>query len=128
VAHVTGTVRVLIVDDDPLVRAAIAMILGRAPGVDVVGEAADGAEVLSAFDTFAPDVVLMDIRMPRVDGLAATELLRARPHPPEIIVLTTFDAAGRAARTQWFPAEGPRLADPHQTRPQQPDPNRPPGT
>jgi DNA-binding NarL/FixJ family response regulator len=64
VADVTGTVRVLIVDDDPLVRAAIAMILGRAPGVDVVGDAADGAEVLSAVDRFAPDVVLMDIRMP----------------------------------------------------------------
>lgn len=87
-----GPVRVLIVDDDPLVRAAMAMILGPAPGVDVVGEAADGAEVLAAVDTYAPDVVIMDIRMPRVDGLAATELLRARPDPPEIIVLTTFDA------------------------------------
>jgi DNA-binding NarL/FixJ family response regulator len=83
---VTGSVRVIVVDDDPLVRAAMAMILGPAPGVDVVGEAADGAEVLTAVDRYAPDVVLMDIRMPRVDGLAATELLRARPHPPEIIV------------------------------------------
>jgi DNA-binding NarL/FixJ family response regulator len=92
VADLTGSVRVIIVDDDPPVRAAITMILGRAPGVDVVGQAADGAEVLSAVDMYTPDVVLMDIRMPRVDGLAATELLRARPNPPEIIVLTTFDA------------------------------------
>jgi DNA-binding NarL/FixJ family response regulator len=92
VAGVTGSVRVIIVDDDPLVRAALAMILSHAAGVDVVGEAADGAEVLTAVDRYAPDVVLMDIRMPRVDGLTATELLRARPHPPEIIVLTTFDA------------------------------------
>jgi YesN/AraC family two-component response regulator len=52
-------------------------MLARAPGVEVVGEAADGAEVLTAVDRYAPDVVLMDIRMPRVDGLAATELLRA---------------------------------------------------
>jgi DNA-binding NarL/FixJ family response regulator len=92
VDDLTGSVRVIIVDDDPLVRAAITMILSRAPGVDVVGEAADGADVFRAVDLYAPDVVLMDIRMPRVDGLAATELLRARPNPPEIIVLTTFDA------------------------------------
>jgi DNA-binding NarL/FixJ family response regulator len=89
VDDLTGSVRVIIVDDDPLVRAAITMILSRAPGIDVVGEAADGADALSAVDLYAPDVVLMDIRMPRVDGLAATELLRARPNPPEIIVLTT---------------------------------------
>lgn len=73
-----GPVRVLVVDDDPLVRAAMAMILGPAPGVDEVGEAADGAEVLAAVDRHAPAVVLMDIRMPRVDGLAATELLRTQ--------------------------------------------------
>jgi len=82
VAYVTGSIRVMIVDDDPLVRAAMTMILGRAPNIDMVGEAADAAEVLAAVDRYAPDVVLMDIRMPRVDGLAATELLRARPHPP----------------------------------------------
>ena len=110
-ADVTDSVRVVVVDDDPLVRAAIAMILGPAAGVDMVGEAADGAEVLSAVDRCAPDVVLMDIRMPRVDGLAATELLRARPHSPEIIVLTTFDAdeyvlRAPPGRGQWFPTEG----------------------
>jgi DNA-binding NarL/FixJ family response regulator len=111
VADVTGSVRVVIVDDDPLVRAAIAMILGHAPGVDVVGEAADGAEVLTAVDRYAPDVVLMDIRMPRVDGLAATEQLRARPNPPEIIVLTTFDADEYVLRALRAGASGFLLKD-----------------
>jgi DNA-binding NarL/FixJ family response regulator len=87
-----GMVRVLIVDDDPLVRAGLTMIIGGSPDLIVVGESADGAEVLAAVDGDAPDVVLMDIRMPTLDGLAATELLRARPDPPEVIVLTTFDA------------------------------------
>jgi DNA-binding NarL/FixJ family response regulator len=72
VADMTGKVRVIVVDDDPLVRAAIAMILGRAPSVEVVGEAGDGTEVLAAVDRYAPDVVLMDIRMPKVDGLASS--------------------------------------------------------
>jgi DNA-binding NarL/FixJ family response regulator len=111
VADVTGSVRVLVVDDDPLVRAAMAMILGRAPGIDMVAEAADGAEVLTAVDRYAPDVVLMDIRMPRVDGLAATERLRARPHPPEIIVLTTFDADEYVLRALRAGASGFLLKD-----------------
>jgi DNA-binding NarL/FixJ family response regulator len=107
----TGAVRVLVVDDDPLVRAAIAMILGRASGIDMVAEAADGAEVLSAVDRYAPDVVLMDIRMPRIDGLAATELLRARPRPPEIIVLTTFDTDEHILRALRAGASGFLLKD-----------------
>ena len=85
-------VRVLIVDDDPLVRAGLAMILGGAPELSVVGEATDGAEVPAAVAAHRPDVVLMDIRMPRVDGLTATAALRERPSPPEVLVLTTFDA------------------------------------
>jgi DNA-binding NarL/FixJ family response regulator len=91
-ADVNAAVRVLIVDDDPLVRAGLAMIIGGSADLTVVGEAADGADVAAAVDTHAPDVVLMDIRMPNLDGLAATELLRARPDPPEVIVLTAFDA------------------------------------
>ncbi|GAA0420224.1 response regulator transcription factor [Streptomyces luteireticuli] len=83
-------VRVLLVDDDPLVRAGLRLMLGGAPGLDIVAEASDGGEVAALVDAHAPDVVLMDIRMPAVDGLAATELLRARPRPPEVIVLTTF--------------------------------------
>ncbi|WP_062437981.1 response regulator [Herbidospora daliensis] len=85
-------IRVLIVDDDPLVRAGLRMIIAAAPELCVVGEAGSGAEVPAAVEECAPDVVLMDIRMPVLDGLAATELLRARADPPEVVVLTTFDA------------------------------------
>lgn len=91
-AAVADLTRVLIVDDDPLVRAGLTMILAGTDDLRVVGEASDGSEVPAAVGAFAPDVVLMDIRMPRVDGLAATEALRRRPAPPEVIVLTTFDA------------------------------------
>jgi DNA-binding NarL/FixJ family response regulator len=84
-------VRVLLVDDDALVRAGLTMMLDGAEGIAIVGEAADGDEVPAAADAHAPDVVLMDLRMPRVDGITATRRLRARPRPPEIIVLTTFD-------------------------------------
>ena len=90
--NVNAAVRVLVVDDDPLVRAGLAMVIGGSPDLTVVGEAGDGSEVAAAVEAYAPDVVLMDIRMPTLDGLAATEQLRARPDPPEVIVLTTFDA------------------------------------
>jgi DNA-binding NarL/FixJ family response regulator len=89
---VTQPVRVLIVDDDALVRAGLTMILSGDGEIRVVAEASDGGEVLAAVDRHRPDVVLMDIRMPRVDGLAATEALRRRPDAPEVLVLTTFDA------------------------------------
>jgi DNA-binding NarL/FixJ family response regulator len=107
----TDPVRILVVDDDPLVRAAIAMIVRGAPDLTLVGEAADGADVLAAVDGCAPHVVLMDIRMPRVDGLAATEALRARPHPPEIIVLTTFGADEYVLRALRAGASGFLLKD-----------------
>ncbi|NLT53917.1 MAG: response regulator transcription factor [Actinomycetales bacterium] len=84
-------VRVLIVDDDALVRAGLTMMLAGNDLVRVVGEAADGAEVPDAIRRYAPDVVLMDIRMPGVDGLTATERLRRERGGPEVIVLTTFD-------------------------------------
>jgi DNA-binding NarL/FixJ family response regulator len=91
VAGVTGETRVLVVDDDALVRGALTMMLDGSDGIRVVGEAADGDEVSALVDAHAPHVVLMDLRMPRVGGLAATRRLRERPHPPEVVVLTTFD-------------------------------------
>ncbi|MFI7610820.1 response regulator transcription factor [Nonomuraea terrae] len=86
-----GVIRVLLVDDDALVRAGLSMMLDGAAGITVVAEAADGQEAVTATDAHAPDVVLMDLRMPRVDGITATRRLRARARPPEVIVLTTFD-------------------------------------
>ena len=78
----TGPVRVLLVDDDALVRSGLKMMLAGAERIEVVGDAEDGRGVLPAVDLHHPDVVLMDIRMPHVDGIAATRLLRAQPRPP----------------------------------------------
>jgi DNA-binding NarL/FixJ family response regulator len=83
--------RILIVDDDALVRAGLTMILQSADDLQVVGEATDGSQVAQAVQRHRPDVVLMDIRMPRVDGLTATAALQAMSDPPKVIVLTTFD-------------------------------------
>jgi DNA-binding NarL/FixJ family response regulator len=107
----TDPVRVLIVDDDPLVRAGLSMILGGVPDVRVVGEAADGGEVPAAVAAYAPDVVLMDIRMPSVDGLTATEGLRSAPEAPEVLVLTTFDADEQVLRALRAGASGFLLKD-----------------
>ncbi|MCU7722817.1 response regulator transcription factor [Actinoplanes sp. KI2] len=83
-------IRVLLVDDDAIVRAGLRMMLGGAPDIQVVAEAADGAQVPALVAAHRPDLVLMDIRMPGVDGLTATETLRSRPEAPEVLVLTTF--------------------------------------
>jgi DNA-binding NarL/FixJ family response regulator len=104
-------VSVLIVDDDPLVRAGLVMILGGADDLRVVGEAADGSQVPAAVAEHRPDVVLMDIRMPQVDGLAATETLRRRADPPEVIVLTTFHADEYVLRALRAGASGFLLKD-----------------
>ncbi|GAA1842866.1 response regulator transcription factor [Microlunatus capsulatus] len=84
-------VRVLLADDDALVRAGLRMILGGHPDLEVVGEARDGVEAVALAGRLAVDVVLMDIRMPRRDGLSATEELLRTPSPPAVLVLTTFD-------------------------------------
>jgi DNA-binding NarL/FixJ family response regulator len=107
----TAPIRVLIVDDDPLVRAGLTMMLAGTEDIEIAGEAADGSEVAAAVDAHAPDVVLMDIRMPRTDGLAATEELRARPSAPEVIVLTTFDADEHILRALRAGASGFLLKD-----------------
>jgi DNA-binding NarL/FixJ family response regulator len=82
--------RVLLADDDPLVLAGLRTILSAADDLVIVGEAADGAAAVAAAGERQPAVVLMDIRMPGVDGLAATSQITARPDPPKVIVLTTF--------------------------------------
>ncbi|MEU4626509.1 response regulator transcription factor [Actinoplanes sp. NPDC023801] len=104
-------VRVLIVDDDALVRAGLSMILSGDDEVSVVGQATDGSEVPEAVSRLQPDVVLMDIRMPGVDGLAATEALRRRPGAPEVLVLTTFDADEFVLRALRAGASGFLLKD-----------------
>jgi DNA-binding NarL/FixJ family response regulator len=89
---VAEVIRVLLVDDDPLVRAGLAMIIATATDMQVVGEAGDGEEALDAVRTHRPHVVLMDIRMPNMDGIRATALVRTLPQPPEVLVLTTIAA------------------------------------
>ncbi|MCC2315572.1 response regulator [Cellulomonas xiejunii] len=88
---VRPTVRVVLVDDETLVRVGLRLILGADPAIEVVGEAADGLEALEVVRSTAPDVVLMDIRMPRLDGLAATERLLAGQPDARVVILTTFD-------------------------------------
>jgi DNA-binding NarL/FixJ family response regulator len=105
------SIRVLLVDDDPLVRSALRMMLAGAEQVEVVGEAEDGRDVLGAVDLHRPDVVLMDIRMPHLDGIAATRLLRSQPTPPAVVVLTTFDADEYVLRALRAGAAGFLLKD-----------------
>lgn len=85
-------VRVLLVDDDALVRAGLKMILSSAEDLEVVGEADDGARAVAAVRDHRPDVVLMDIRMAEMDGIAATAALRRLEPAPHVVVLTTFQA------------------------------------
>jgi DNA-binding NarL/FixJ family response regulator len=107
----TTPIRVLIVDDDALVRSGLTMMLSGTPQIEIAGEASDGRGVLAAVDLHHPDVILMDIRMPRLDGIAATRLVRAQPHPPAVIVLTTFDADELVLRALQAGAAGFLLKD-----------------
>lgn len=84
-------IRVLVVDDQELVRAGLRGLLRERFGFEVVGECADGTMVPAAVVTLRPDVVLMDVRMPQVDGVSATAALRRRPDAPPVLMLTTFD-------------------------------------
>jgi DNA-binding NarL/FixJ family response regulator len=85
-------IRVVVVDDEPMVCAHLRTILGAADDLEVVGEAHDGAAAVEAVRRDRPDVVLMDLRMPGVDGLTAIERINLLPDPPVVVALTTFDA------------------------------------
>ncbi len=104
-------IRVLVVDDDALVRSGLVMILGGTPDIVLAGQASDGREALFAVREHTPDVVLMDIRMPRMNGLEATEQLCAQDRPPKVIVLTTFDADDYVLRALAAGASGFLLKD-----------------
>jgi DNA-binding NarL/FixJ family response regulator len=104
-------ITVLVVDDDPLVRSALGLMLGGQADVKVVGEAPDGRAGIAAARDLRPDVVLMDIRMPVLDGLAATVELCNDAQPPRVIVLTTFDADDYVLRALAAGADGFLLKD-----------------
>ncbi|MCX5203273.1 response regulator transcription factor [Streptomyces sp. NBC_00237] len=107
----TTPIRLLLVDDDPLVRAGLTFMLGGADDIEIVGEASDGSQVPQAIAQLKPDVVLMDIRMPVVDGLTATEAVRAEADAPEVVVLTTFHADEQVLRALRAGAAGFVLKD-----------------
>jgi DNA-binding NarL/FixJ family response regulator len=85
------TIRVVLADDQPLVRTGLRMVLSDVEDIEIVGEAADGSEAIALAASLRPDVVLMDVRMPGVDGIDATRAVTAVEDPPRVLVLTTFD-------------------------------------
>jgi len=103
--------RLIIVDDDPLVRSALALMLGGQSDLEVVGEADDGQAALTLCAEVSPDLVLMDIRMPVLNGLEATRRLHAEANPPKVIVLTTFDADDQVIDALAAGADGFLLKD-----------------
>jgi len=104
-------IRVVLVDDQALFRAGIRMLVASQPDLEVVGEAGNGREALAVVAATRPDVVLMDIRMPVMDGLTATAEILSRPEPPRIVMLTTFDLDEAAARAIRQGASGFLLKD-----------------
>jgi DNA-binding NarL/FixJ family response regulator len=106
-----GVIEVLLADDEALVRAGLRMILGTADDIAVIGEAEDGVVALDAVKRLRPAVVLMDLRMPRMDGIAATAAIRALREPPAIVVLTTFDTDEAVFRALEAGATGFLLKD-----------------
>lgn len=105
------TARLLLVDDDALVRSGLRLLLGGDPRLEVVAEAADGAQAVAQCAAMPIDLVLMDLRMPVMDGIDATAALKAAPRPPAVIVLTTFDADDYVVRALAVGADGFLLKD-----------------
>jgi len=108
---VADPIRVLIADDQQMLRDGFRVILESEPDLEVVGEAPDGAEAVRQAQLLRPDVVLMDIRMPELDGLAATEQLMGMSDPPRVVVLTTFDQNEYVVRALRAGASGFLLKD-----------------
>ncbi len=106
-----SVIRVLLVDDDPLVRSALSLMLGGQSDIEVVGEAGNGEAGLALVTELEPDVVLMDIRMPVMDGLETTHVLHQSAAPPAVVVLTTFDADEHVLRAIAAGADGFLLKD-----------------
>ncbi|MFF3227736.1 response regulator [Nocardia suismassiliense] len=107
----SARIRVIVVDDEPLARSALTLILGGDPELELVGEAADGAQAVALVRAQSPDLVLMDIRMPVRDGLDATRELLRLADPPRVVVLTTFDADDMVLRALRIGAHGFLLKD-----------------
>ncbi|WAC67605.1 MULTISPECIES: response regulator [unclassified Microbacterium] len=108
---VTAPVRIVLVDDQALFRAGIRMVIDSQPDLEVVGEASDGREGIEVVRATRPDLVLMDVRMPVLDGLAATAEILREPDAPRVVVLTTFDLDEAAARAIQGGASGFLLKD-----------------
>ncbi len=104
-------VRVVLVDDHPVVRAGIIGMLGAEPDIEVVGEASTGRGALRVVAAVFPDVVLMDLRMPDLDGVEATRALRQRENPPRVVILTTYDTDADILRAVEAGATGYLLKD-----------------
>lgn len=108
---VSEPVRLLVVDDDPLVRAGLSSMLSGAPELELVGEAADGQQAIATVRELQPDVVLMDIGLPVLDGVAATEEIRRHGAAPEVVMLTTFGSDEHLLRALRAGASGYLLKD-----------------
>lgn len=107
----TGPVRLIVADDHPVVREGLRAVLDAEPGVEVVGEAADGREVLDLVASHQPDLVLMDLQMPEMDGVAATRRIRRHHDGVNVLILTTYDTDADISRAVEAGATGYLLKD-----------------
>ncbi|BDZ50747.1 DNA-binding response regulator [Frondihabitans sucicola] len=110
-AAVDGVIRVVLIDDEPLVRVGLRLVLGGDTSIEVVGEASDGIDGVALVARTDPDVALVDIRMPRLDGLEATRRILARDPAQKVIVLTTFDTDDAVVTALQLGASGFLLKD-----------------